>query len=508
MEDRIINIGRWVKNKQKRIIVDALVIIAIIAVIFTGLQVQVNSTGSYIKGYSLFNIGNHEVVITIGTVDAATVTDYQCNGIADSTVFQTAIDALPASGGKLEVLGGTYNFIATVTRAIDNITISGVGKATYFNYDGVNPIFTAGGNNWVFSNFSTDGGGVDEGATTGWIKQNIWEGATYLALNLSDAAHIYLGDETASLYFGTGNELSLGKATAVESGNTEAIRIKDDTGILMGSISDQSTNPLHFYYMGYFQRVYVNPSSLENVGFRVVNKVKKTDAALTSQVIGLSGEAWVDDENTQNWTHARAMVGLDGYVSTAGGNTGSVTGAIAVQGSGYFNGGTVAKYYSLYGSNPIVGVGSVTTAYGLYLEDINTGGTNYAIFSNGGLIYLAGEFTAPIIFSATGTLIKRSDTNQYIALRGSSDIAGGGCYVSLFGKTHANTGMFRIATPDAAGTADIVRFSLSGVTAIATASWTNTKQVFDANSLPDGDPHLAGQLYYDSSDNIVRRSGG
>lgn len=131
---------------------------------------------------SLFTVGGHEVTVTIGNpAYAAIEADYSCDGVDDDVQFQAAVDALPAGGGKLTVFGGAYSFSATVTRAINNVTIEGIGQATSFANDGVTALFTCGGNNWVFRNITTDAGGITVGATTGWVYENVLVGATYYA---------------------------------------------------------------------------------------------------------------------------------------------------------------------------------------------------------------------------------------------------------------------------------------------------------------------------------------
>ncbi len=147
---------------------------------------------------SSFSIGIGEKVITIGTaVYAAGTADYTCDGVADNVQFQAAFDALPAAGGKISVLTGNYVFAATVTRAIPNVTIEGNGLSTNFTYDGINPIFTAGGNRWVFASFVTDAGGINLGATTGWQMQNVLLGATYYAYR-SQTGQAVFNDVTAA----------------------------------------------------------------------------------------------------------------------------------------------------------------------------------------------------------------------------------------------------------------------------------------------------------------------
>lgn len=41
--------------------------------------------------------------------------DYVCDGVADNVEIQAAIDALPAGGGSIVLLDGTYNITTTIT---------------------------------------------------------------------------------------------------------------------------------------------------------------------------------------------------------------------------------------------------------------------------------------------------------------------------------------------------------------------------------------------------------
>ena len=86
-----------------------------------------------------------------GTAYAYTA-DYECDGINDHIEVQAAVDALPAGGGRVVLLAGNYNFGAAVTRAIGNITIEGTGPGTYIARDGINDVFTVGGDDWLFIN--------------------------------------------------------------------------------------------------------------------------------------------------------------------------------------------------------------------------------------------------------------------------------------------------------------------------------------------------------------------
>lgn len=99
--------------------------------------------------------------------------NYVCDGVADNVEIQAAIDALPVGGGKVVLLEGTYVFAATVTRAIDNITIQGQGRSTYISYDDATAIFNSGAQDrWMFKNFATDAGGIT--TTASCVIDNCW----------------------------------------------------------------------------------------------------------------------------------------------------------------------------------------------------------------------------------------------------------------------------------------------------------------------------------------------
>lgn len=56
--------------------------------------------------------------------------DYQCDGINDHMEIQAALDALPATGGEVKLLDGTYNCEVAAGRNISNVTVKGNGKNT------------------------------------------------------------------------------------------------------------------------------------------------------------------------------------------------------------------------------------------------------------------------------------------------------------------------------------------------------------------------------------------
>jgi len=156
--------------------------IALVLALSSPIGVQINSPPTSTSSPT-FELGQHQVTLTIGTeVYAAGVADYTCDGTDDNVQFQAALNALPAGGGKLFVLAGNYQWTpgATVSRAVDSVTIEGVGKATYFAGNNSTALFSAGSqSNWVFRDFSTDVGGITISSATNWLFNNIWIGTTY-----------------------------------------------------------------------------------------------------------------------------------------------------------------------------------------------------------------------------------------------------------------------------------------------------------------------------------------
>ena len=56
--------------------------------------------------------------------------DYLCDGTADDVEINAAITALPAAGGEIVILDGTYNITANIDITKNNVSIRGSGNAT------------------------------------------------------------------------------------------------------------------------------------------------------------------------------------------------------------------------------------------------------------------------------------------------------------------------------------------------------------------------------------------
>jgi parallel beta-helix repeat protein len=56
--------------------------------------------------------------------------DYLCDGTNDQEEIIQALNALPATGGEVVILDGTYNITASINIPKDNVSIRGSGNAT------------------------------------------------------------------------------------------------------------------------------------------------------------------------------------------------------------------------------------------------------------------------------------------------------------------------------------------------------------------------------------------
>ena len=61
--------------------------------------------------------------------------DVVCDGTDDQVEIQEAIDALPSSGGAVELLQGTFNFSDDLEITKSNVTIRGAGKSTVLRHN-------------------------------------------------------------------------------------------------------------------------------------------------------------------------------------------------------------------------------------------------------------------------------------------------------------------------------------------------------------------------------------
>lgn len=176
--------------------------------------------------------GLRESIVSIGRADTAyaAAPDYTCDGVDDNVQFQAALTALPVSGGTIHVLSGSYDFSATVLRAIDGVAWVGTGKGSSIVNDGVTPIFDAGTQaGWYFENLTLDAGGIDVSTATEVTYQNVWIGASYYA---------YWVDVTSNFHVPTGRSTTL---TVAASDSTAVAKAQADY-VCSGASDDVEIN--------------------------------------------------------------------------------------------------------------------------------------------------------------------------------------------------------------------------------------------------------------------------
>ena len=135
--------------------------------------------------------------------------DYQCDGTADEVQINAAIAALPAGGGRIVLLEGTFNISAAINIAKSNVTLEGQGTSTIIalgNSLNVNCI-NVGAGATVYShiavknlkidgnmaNQTTDGHGINinSGVSYGVVEE-CWITNTYKSSIISNGSYANL----------------------------------------------------------------------------------------------------------------------------------------------------------------------------------------------------------------------------------------------------------------------------------------------------------------------------
>lgn len=155
----------------------------------------------------------------LSPAEVLAASDYICDGVADDVELQQALNALPAIGGEVLVYAGDYHLTATVTRAINNIHISGIGNSTYFS--GAAPNFSAAAlTGWTFSNFRTDAGWIGLAGSVNYAIINCNENGTL---------HSYLSNATL--------------VTPIISGGTITNNVAVNPGITVDGVDISTLTP-------------------------------------------------------------------------------------------------------------------------------------------------------------------------------------------------------------------------------------------------------------------------
>lgn len=110
--------------------------------------------------------------------------DYLCDGIDDQVEINNAIKALPASGGEIVILDGTYNITAKINVNKSNVSVRGNGNATrlkrMYNGSGDEGLITITASNSSISKLYFDGNRDNYSTYTGHHAISLLGGTNHI----------------------------------------------------------------------------------------------------------------------------------------------------------------------------------------------------------------------------------------------------------------------------------------------------------------------------------------
>lgn len=143
-----------------------------------------------------------KIVAASDTPNATSRSDYECDGTADDIQIQAAIDALPAGGGTVLLLEGTFNLVTTITMANSNRLI-GSGWNTIVDVSGWTAAVSSVvmGDRCVLADLKISGSIAPlhdyfEGvfANDNCLIQNVWMSNLGKGITVSDKDNVHIND--------------------------------------------------------------------------------------------------------------------------------------------------------------------------------------------------------------------------------------------------------------------------------------------------------------------------
>lgn len=221
--------------------------------------------------------GRRMATLVIAAVDSKDTdvasSDYQCDGAADEVQINAAIGALPAAGGRVVLMEGTFTLAAAITINKSNVVFEGQGGATIItlaNNANVAVINVGSGataySKIVVRNLYIDGNSVNQAASNGIT---FGTGVTY-----SKVENVYVydvktraisleGDDNTVEYCTIDTSAGYGITMGFSYGTREIVRYNYFIGVAteyLSSYSDNcqmvgnyffvNTNPTHIIYQG------------------------------------------------------------------------------------------------------------------------------------------------------------------------------------------------------------------------------------------------------------------
>lgn len=171
---------------------------------------------------------------TIGTAAgwAANNCDYLCDGTADDAEINAAIGALPATGGEIRILDGTYNITAAININKSNVKIRGNGASTILKraFDGSSladsVVYMGSVSHCEISDLSIDGNALNF-----YAENNC--GIYFNATENSTASNIHcFGNENSGIYLDNSSADITISNCRISGVNSVGILINDSSRVL------------------------------------------------------------------------------------------------------------------------------------------------------------------------------------------------------------------------------------------------------------------------------------
>ena len=419
--------------------------------------------------------------------------DYVGDGTDDDVTIETAIAALPATGGTVVLLDGTYSIGDGAGDGIDitksNVTITGAGRSTVLQRQGDTAsndgVITVGNGSTaysgvVISNLFIDGqetlySGIQNVGilfttditqstiTNTWIDRNDGYGIYFLG-SASDTANNNITGNVITNNDAVGIQISDSSHNRITNNHIEgnagdggvSIASSSNYNIIEGNNISSNSNYGILVASGTYNSVLSNTfNSSSNITIFLLSD----NNTINGNTIISSGHVSIDIQSDKNTITGNNIISsTNSGISMSGADSNTITGNnINEVGAG------LDGIYMAGSDNNIISGNKITDTSGASSQGIDidnsTSDNNYLAANE-----ISGVFTVDVEDSGTGTIIQHRDT---FAINGTNpighvfDLAGQSVGKSLFNLNYTGSGQ-DIFTASASGT-NVFRLTNTGV---------------------------------------------